>query len=79
MKHDIAIAFGSVIRQQRLMKGFSQQELSFQTDIGRSFLSELETGRKLPTLLTIYRLSKVLDVSLAELMAEVEKALALKT
>ena len=61
------------------MKGFSQQELSFQTDIGRSFLSELETGRKLPTLLTIYRLSKVLDVSLTELMAEVEKALALKT
>lgn len=79
MKHDIAIAFGSVIRHQRLMKGFSQQELSFQTDIGRSFLSELETGRKLPTLLTIYRLSKVLDISLAELMAEVEKALALKT
>ena len=75
MKQEIAKAFGLAIRHFRLAKGFSQEELSSMTNIGRSFLSELETGRKIPTLLTIYRLADALDLRPTEIVAEVDKAL----
>lgn len=36
---------GSKIRKVRLAKGLSQEELAFETDIDRSYISEIETGK----------------------------------
>ncbi|MCB9216566.1 MAG: helix-turn-helix transcriptional regulator [Ignavibacteria bacterium] len=72
MKEDIASAFGAVVRQLRIDRGLSQQEVSFRTDIDRSFLSQLETGRQLPTL---FRLAEALNIKPSTILQRVEKAI----
>lgn len=75
MKEDIASAFGSVLRQIRIDRGLSQQEVSFRTDIDRSFLSQLETGRQLPTLLTLFRLADAFNIKPSTILQRVEKSI----
>jgi len=36
---------GSKIRKIRLKEGLSQEQLAFETDIDRSYISEIETGK----------------------------------
>lgn len=68
--------FGLVIKSLRQQRQLSQEALGFATTLDRAFISQLENGHKQPTLLTIFRLAKALDVSVAELLRQVEVRLA---
>ena len=59
----------------RKKKKISQEILSGLSDIGRTHLSAIERGERKPTLETFYRISCALNVSMSELMAEIEKRL----
>lgn len=65
-------AFGQVIKQLRTGKGLSQEKLSFESDLDRSFISQLECGVKQPSLVTIFQLSKALHVSPSQIISMVE-------
>lgn len=49
--------------------GFSQEALSLAADLDRTYVSGVERGSRNPTLKTIHRLARALDLSLAELFA----------
>lgn len=66
---------GEVIADFRRKKKISQEILSGLSDIGRTHLSAIERGERKPTLETFYRISCALNVSMSELMAEIEKRL----
>lgn len=69
-------SFGLVIKHLRLDYGLSQESLAMEAGLDRSFLSQLETGRKQPSLLTIFQLARALKLSVADLMMRVETAMS---
>jgi len=46
----------------------TQEQLGFETDISRTYISLLERGERSPTLDTIVKLSNGLNISIAELV-----------
>jgi transcriptional regulator with XRE-family HTH domain len=67
------IAFGLVIKQLRKARGYSQEALALEASIDRTFLSQMETGRKQPSLLTIFRLASALQLDASEVLKQVER------
>jgi transcriptional regulator with XRE-family HTH domain len=50
----------------------SQEKLSFESGLDRSFISQLECGLKQPSLVTIFQLAKALQTSPARIIESVE-------
>jgi transcriptional regulator with XRE-family HTH domain len=69
---DDSLIIGNLIREIRKSKSISQEQLSERSGLDRSFISMLERGKKNPTLSTLIKLCKALDVSLTELISEFE-------
>lgn len=70
-----AEVFGKVLRELRLEKGLTQEQLGFEAGIRRTFVSVLELGEQQPSLSTILKLSKALGVQASELIGKVEDLL----
>lgn len=71
----ITAAFGRTLRRLRLAHGLTQEQLGFEANLRRTYISSLELGEKEPSLQTIQKLSLALDLSISKLMLEVEREL----
>lgn len=69
-KSDLLKIVGKRIQEVRISKGLSQVDLVGKIDgeIDTTNISRIESGRTNPTIFTLYRISKALDVSLIELL-----------
>ncbi len=67
------IVVGRVIARFREKKGVTQEVLSGLSDIGRTHLSAIERGERKPTLETLFRISRALDVKMSAIVIEIEK------
>lgn len=56
-------ALGRRIRESRIKKGYTQQELADRAEIGVVYLSEIERGVKMPSLNIFIKIIDSLDVS----------------
>jgi transcriptional regulator with XRE-family HTH domain len=65
--------FGDVLKKARLKTGMTQEELAFEADVDRTFLSRLENNRMSLTLETLFRLSDALGIPASTLIARVER------
>ena len=65
---NVARAFGKALREQRLKKGLSQQEVADKCGLDISYVGGIERGQRNPTLGVIHGLAKVLGVKASELM-----------
>jgi len=65
-------AFGNVIKRLQAEKGLSQEKLSFESGLDRSYISQLECGHRQPSLVTIFQLAKALQTSPAQILETVE-------
>lgn len=72
---NLQLAFGRALRQVRTDRGLSQEELAFESEVHRTYISELERGQKNPSLATVERLSHALGVKVSELIAGAESLL----
>ena len=54
---------GKNVRQWRIAAGLTQTAVAKQSGVNRSYLSHLESGRRNPTLATLERLAKILNVA----------------
>jgi transcriptional regulator with XRE-family HTH domain len=61
-------ALGHALRAQREALGRTQAEVAAEAKVNRAYLSELESGRRNPTVTTLARLGAALGVSLEGLM-----------
>ncbi len=66
-------AFGRVLRQLRQEAGMSQEQLGLESGVQRNFISLIATGQNQPTVTTIFRLAKALNMRPSELIAQVEQ------
>ena len=56
------------VRGLRKLAGLSQEELAFQCEIDRTYISKLERGVANPSLLILARVADVLKVSIEQLV-----------
>lgn len=65
--------FGEELRKIREKAGKTQEELSFDAGLHRTYISQLEHDKKSPTLDVVFRLCDALNASAAKLIARIEK------
>jgi len=65
-------AFGRSLRKRRLAKLLSQEDLAIASNLSRAYISDLETGKKDPSLFTVCKLSSGLKIKPSVLIDEVE-------
>ena len=69
---DAAVAFGRVLRELRLAAGLTQEQLGFEADLRRTYISILELGQQQPSLVTILKLALALNQPAHEIIRSVE-------
>lgn len=66
----IAMNIGTTIRGYRLQKGMSQGDIEKRTGLLRCYLSRVENGHTIPSLETLQKIARALDLQLSEFFAE---------
>jgi transcriptional regulator with XRE-family HTH domain len=65
---DLREVFAFNLRRLRHAKGLSQDDLAYEAEVSRSYLSQLEKGAFYASLKIVGKLANVLDVEPAELL-----------
>lgn len=65
-------AFGVTLQDLRKARKLSQEELGFESGYHRTYISQLERGRKSPSLRTIFQLGEALKTVPSEMVLRVE-------
>lgn len=60
-------SFGARLRELRLQRGWTLQELAARSGLSKAFLSRLESGGRQASIAAVLTLSRIFDVSLASL------------
>lgn len=60
--------FGLAVRTTRREKGLSQEGLAYAAGIHRTYVSDIERGRRNPSLTTMIRIAEALDTDLPTLV-----------
>ena len=61
-------AVGTRIRELRILRGFSQEELANEADVPLSQIGRIERGENNPTISTLYVLAQALQVDIKDLL-----------
>jgi transcriptional regulator with XRE-family HTH domain len=69
-------AFGNAVRKLRRDRGWSQEDFADRVGVHRTYMGGVERGERNVSLVNIGRISESLELPLAALMAEVDRALA---
>lgn len=69
---EAAKAFGIVLKKLRKEAKFTQEELGFEADLRRTYVSILELGEQQPSLTSILKIANALNLPAHELIAQVE-------
>ncbi|SHH01597.1 helix-turn-helix domain-containing protein [Cognatishimia maritima] len=65
---DINAVVGKNVKHHREAKGFSQEQLAFEADLHRTYISGVERGVRNPTVLIIAKLADALGVKPSKLL-----------
>lgn len=65
---EFLLSLGQRIRLLRMSKGLSQEQLALESNLDRTYVSEVERGRRNISALNLNKLSHALNVSLSELL-----------
>lgn len=63
----VYIELGKRITAARTSKGMSQEKLASDSGVDRSHIGFIEQGRRKPTVRTLYKIVKALDMNLEQL------------
>jgi len=69
---DITEEIGNRIRSYRRDKKMSQEELAEVSNLHSSYIGQLERGIKTPSVDTIYKITKGLDVTMSDFLRNIE-------
>ena len=66
---DIRARLGANVRRLRAEKGWSQEDYADRAGIHRTYVSDIERGRRNPTVTVVEKLAKPLGVGAGDLLA----------
>lgn len=69
----LAERFGTLVRRLREERGFSQEGFALRVGLHRTYMGDIERGEKNVTLVTAEKLARGLGLTLAGLLAELER------
>ena len=69
---DAVVLLGLNVRKFRKLRGMTQEQLGLDTEMERSYVSDLERGTRNPSVLALGRLAKALAVQPHQLLMPVE-------
>ena len=72
MKPDIAVRFGQAVRKLRREQKISQEELAERCGLHRTYISDIELGKRNVSLENIERIAAALERPLSDFFKEVE-------
>ena len=72
MDNTILIEFGHAIRRLRGKNGISQETFASMCDLHRTYISDVELGKRNVSLENIQKMAEALEISISELFLEVE-------
>lgn len=62
--------FGQAVKNARLARGFSQEELALDADLDLTSVNEIEKGHRSPKLITVCKIALGLKMSASDLIKE---------
>lgn len=71
----INVAVAETLRELRQKKGVSQEKLAEAIDSHQVYISEIENGKKTPSLNVIYKIAQFFNLSLSDFAALIEEKL----
>ena len=73
MQEEIRVAYGKAVRAIRQDKKISQEELGYLCGLHRTYISDIELGKRNVSLENIDKIAHALQVKKSELFIEVEQ------
>ena len=67
-KSKILIKFGDKVREVRIEKGLSQEQLAYLADVHRTYIGMIERAEKNITLINIEKIANALEISINQLI-----------
>lgn len=71
---DMRRLVGRNVRKIRLGRGLTQEQLAEKSGLGQQYISPLESGRRNPTVVTLWELSQALGCAPVDLISPDEEA-----
>jgi transcriptional regulator with XRE-family HTH domain len=65
---DIKIKFGQRVRELRISKGYSQEKLAELSDLDRTYIPGIESGKRNVSIVVVAKIAKAFQISISELM-----------
>ncbi|WP_026440705.1 helix-turn-helix domain-containing protein [Acidocella facilis] len=65
---DMRQLVGRNFARLRKARGLTQEEVEARSGVSQQYLSSLERGQRNPTVITLYELARVLDVTVGDLV-----------
>jgi XRE family transcriptional regulator, regulator of sulfur utilization len=65
-KQQVQKIFGQILYELRMTRNMKQAELAEKSDMDETYISDLERGKYMPSLLTLLKLSKGLGIDLKD-------------
>lgn len=72
--HAAVLELGPRLRRLRRKSGWTLSTLAKASEVSKSMLSQIESGKTIPTLTVIYRISSALDIQPSELIEDRHRA-----
>lgn len=69
-KKEFAIRLGKRLREVRTKQGLTQEELANKAGYYRTYVGHVETAKYSPSVHTMWRFAKAMDMDLSELLKE---------
>lgn len=73
MQKDLLFTFGQTVRKLRLSKDISQEKFADMCNLHRTYISDVELGKRNVSLENIEKMATALDMHVSTLFQEVEK------
>lgn len=68
----LSLHFGRIVKQVREHRGWSQEVLADRAELNRSYVGEVERGTAVPSLSTVSKIARALDLPVSDLLARSE-------
>lgn len=66
MKRQVLVEFGQKVREERVRRGFSQEELAARAGVHRTYIGMIERAEKNITLESIEKIATALNIRIAD-------------
>lgn len=69
MPTELHTAFATTLRRLRQERSMTQEDLAFESGVGRVSIAKMETAKRLPSLPTLFELARALDIPPGEIVS----------